>query len=36
MVKKDNFNDDDVVKLTEIATETLNISSNNVKIVEVQ
>lgn len=36
VVKKDDFNDDDVVKLTEIATEALKISSNNVKIVAVQ
>lgn len=36
VVKKDGFNDDDVVKLTEIATEALKISSNNVKIVAVQ
>lgn len=36
MVRKTNFGEADVVKLTEIATETLNISSNNIKIVEVR
>lgn len=36
VVKKDNFDENDVVKLTEIATEALNISANNIKIVEVQ
>ncbi|MDY3030592.1 MAG: SpoIIIAH-like family protein [Clostridia bacterium] len=36
MVRKDGFNEDDVVKLTEIATEALNISANNIKIVEVK
>ena len=36
MVRKENFGDDDVVKLTEMATDTLNISANHIKIVEVR
>lgn len=36
MVRKPDFGDEDVVKLTEMATETLNISANNIKIVEVR
>ncbi len=35
-VRKDGFSDDDVVKLTAIATETFGISAQNVKIVEVK
>ncbi len=35
-VKKDGFCADDVVKLTEIATDTLNLSANSIKIVEVK
>ncbi|MDD6484334.1 MAG: SpoIIIAH-like family protein [Clostridiales bacterium] len=36
MVKKSDFSDADVVKLTEIGTSSLGISANNIKIVEVQ
>lgn len=36
MVRKANFGESDIVKLTEMATETLNISANNIKIVEVR
>lgn len=36
MVRKDGFNDADVLKLTEIATDQLKISAQNVKIVEVK
>lgn len=36
MVRKSDFSDEDVVKLTEIATDNLKISSKNVKIVEVK
>lgn len=36
MVRKDGFSDEDVVKLTSIATEQLKISAQNVKIVEVK
>lgn len=36
MVRKDGFCDDDVVKLTDIVTEQLKISAQNVKIVEVK
>lgn len=36
MVRKEGFDDDDVLKLTEIVTETLKISAQNVKIVEVK
>ena len=36
MVRKDGFNDDDVLKLTEIVTDQLKISAQNVKIVEVK
>ena len=36
MVRKENFGDDDIVKLTEMATDTLNISANHIKIVEVR
>lgn len=36
MVKKADFNESDVVKLTEIGTSSLGISANNIKIVEVQ
>lgn len=36
MVKKSDFNESDVVKLTEIGTSSLGISANNIKIVEVQ
>lgn len=36
MVRKDGLNEEDIVKLTEMATETLNISANNIKIVEVK
>ena len=36
MVRKDGFDDGDVVKLTEIVTEQLKISAQNVKIVEVK
>lgn len=35
-VRKNDFSDEDVVKLTEIATDNLKISSKNVKIVEVK
>ncbi len=35
-VKKEGFCADDVVKLTEIATDTLNLSANSIKIVEVK
>ena len=36
MVRKDGFSDEDVVKLTSIATEQLEISAQNIKIVEVK
>lgn len=36
MVRKDGFSDEDVVKLTEIVTDQLKISAQNVKIVEVK
>lgn len=36
MVRKDGFCDEDVVKLTAIATEQLKISAQNIKIVEVK
>ena len=36
MVKKTDFSEVDVVKLTEICTSSLGISANNIKIVEVQ
>ena len=36
MVRKDGFSDEDVVKLTSIATEQLKISAQNIKIVEVK
>ncbi len=36
MVRKENFGDEDVIKLTEIVTDTLKISAQNVKIVEVK
>ena len=36
MVRKDGFNDEDVLKLTEIVTDQLKISAQNVKIVEVK
>ena len=36
MVRKDGFSGDDVLKLTEIASETLNLSANYIKIVEVK
>lgn len=36
MVRKEGFSEEDVVKLTDIATETLNLSANNIKIVEVK
>ena len=36
MVRKEGFCEEDVVKLTDIATETLNLSANNIKIVEVK
>ncbi len=36
MVRKENFGDEDVVKLTEIVTDELKISAQNVKIVEVK
>ena len=36
MVRKADFGEEDIVKLTEMATETLNISANNIKIVEVR
>lgn len=36
MVRKEGLNREDIVKLTEMATETLNISANNIKIVEVR
>ena len=35
-VRKDGFCEDDVIKLTEIATDVLNLSANCVKIVEVK
>ena len=35
-VRKDGFSDADAVKLTEIATDNLKISSKNIKIVEVK
>ena len=35
IVKKDQFSEQDVVKLTEIAVEQLKIPSNNIKVVEV-
>ena len=36
MVRKENFGDEDVVKLTEIVTDELKISAQNVKLVEVK
>lgn len=36
MVRKDGFSDEDVVKLTDIVTEQMEISAQNVKIVEVK
>jgi len=36
MVRKEGFGAEDVVKITDIATETLNLSANSIKIVEVQ
>lgn len=36
MVRKEGFSTEDVVKITDIATETLNLSANSVKIVEVK
>lgn len=36
MVRKDGFCDEDVVKLTVVATEQLGISAQNIKIVEVK
>lgn len=36
MVRKDGFSEEDVVKLTSIATEQLKISAQNIKIVEVK
>lgn len=36
VVRKDGFNNDDVVKLTELVTDHLKISAQNVKIVEVK
>ena len=36
MVRKNDFDDDDVLKLTEIVTDKLKISAQNVKIVEVK
>ena len=36
MVRKEGFCEEDVVKLTDIATETLNLSANKIKIVEVK
>ncbi len=36
MVRKDGFCDEDVVKLTAVATEQLGISAQNIKIVEVK
>ena len=36
MVRKKGFDEQDVAKLTEIATEQTKISSNNVKVVEVE
>ncbi len=36
MVRKDGFGKDDVVKLTEIVTEQLDSSAQNIKIVEVK
>lgn len=36
MVRKDGFGKEDVVKLTEIVTEQLNNSAQNIKIVEVK
>lgn len=36
MVRHDNFSEADVVKITDIATEILNLSANCVKIVEVK
>lgn len=36
MVRKEGFSDDDVIKLTEMATESLKLSANNIKIVEVR
>ncbi len=35
-VKKEGFCADDVLKLTEIVTDTLNLSANSIKIVEVK
>ncbi len=36
IVKKDNFSDEDVAKIKDIATEQLGISGKNIKIVQVQ
>ncbi len=36
VVKKDNFSDEDVAKIKDIATEQLGISGKNIKIVQVQ
>lgn len=36
MVKKADFGIEDVAKITDIATETLNLSANSIKIVEVK
>lgn len=36
MVRKEGFSSQDVVKITDIATETLNLSANSIKIVEVK
>lgn len=36
MVRKADFGDNDVVVLTEMATESLKLSANNIKIVEVR
>lgn len=36
MVRKEGFSTEDVVKITDIATQTLNLSANSVKIVEVK
>ena len=36
MVRKENFDDEDVIRLTAIVTEQLKISAQNVKIVEVK
>lgn len=36
VVRKEGFNDDDVLRLTEIVTDCLKISAQNVRIVEIQ